>query len=185
METLPEAYYTDFDFTNSYFVFKGRFCSDVITSIFNLSTLVLKSHNEPFSVQKRVSSTLIEVVQNIYHHAEHKDSDILQRFGKHYGIVALKYYYGLWNITSGNFVHNNTKLKLQNQIDEINNLSNEQLNEFYKFVLYNQKFTDKGGGGLGMLDIARKIEKPIRYKFLPFSDKISFFIVTIDIRTAS
>ena len=41
----------------------------------------------------------------------------------------------------------------------------------------------KVGGGLGMIDIARKTGEKIDYKFLEINDKISFFTLNIKVTT--
>jgi hypothetical protein len=39
----------------------------------------------------------------------------------------------------------------------------------------------KGGGGLGMIDIARKTGEKIGYNFLEIDNKVSFFTLNIKI----
>ena len=39
----------------------------------------------------------------------------------------------------------------------------------------------KGGGGLGMIDIARKSGKKLDYKFDPVDDQFSFFSLNIKV----
>ena len=39
----------------------------------------------------------------------------------------------------------------------------------------------KGGGGLGMIDIARKIGQKLHYSFMIIDDKYSFFSLNIKV----
>ena len=41
--------------------------------------------------------------------------------------------------------------------------------------------SEKGGGGLGMIDIARKSGQKLDYEFLPIDDVFAFFTLTIKI----
>ena len=41
----------------------------------------------------------------------------------------------------------------------------------------------KGGGGLGMIDIARKTGQKLEYDFLKVDDKFSFFTLNIKVST--
>ena len=51
----------------------------------------------------------------------------------------------------------------------------------YKDILRNEKLTAKGGGGLGLVDIARKTGKNMIYEFFEYNDKYSFFNLTIEV----
>ncbi|MEQ1734263.1 MAG: DUF6272 family protein, partial [Bacteroidia bacterium] len=66
-------------------------------------------------------------------------------------------------------------------LDKINAMDKEQLKEFYKEVLAEGGFSEKGGGGLGMIDIARKSGHKLDYTFDPIDDTYSFFNLTIRI----
>ena len=66
-------------------------------------------------------------------------------------------------------------------LDEINKLSKEELKDYYKAVLNNGQMSAKGGGGLGMIDIARKTGQKLKYNFMPIDDMYSFFSLNIKI----
>lgn len=70
---------------------------------------------------------------------------------------------------------------MQTRLDEINKLSKEELKDYYKAVLNNGQMSAKGGGGLGMIDIARKTGQKLKYNFMPIDDMYSFFSLNIKI----
>ena len=77
---------------------------------------------------------------------------------------------------------NSAKIKfLKEKIDKINSLSKDELKDMYKFILNHQKISAKGGGGLGLVDIARKTGKKLVYKFYDYNDIYSFFNLIIEI----
>ena len=51
----------------------------------------------------------------------------------------------------------------------------------YKFILNHQRISAKGGGGLGLVDIARKTGKKMIYNFYPYNEKYVFFDLTIQV----
>ena len=57
--------------------------------------------------------------------------------------------------------------------------SKEEIKELYKFILNHQKISEKGGGGLGLVDIARKTGNTLSYRFVSFDAKKSFFYLDI------
>ena len=48
----------------------------------------------------------------------------------------------------------------------------------YKRQMKEGRLSEKGGAGLGFIDIKRKTNKELEYHFLPISDDTSFFLLT-------
>ena len=69
----------------------------------------------------------------------------------------------------------------KDKLEDINAMGKEELKEFYKNVLNNGQMSEKGGGGLGMIDIARKSGQKLDYGFMPFDDNHSFFSLNVNI----
>ena len=80
-----------------------------------------------------------------------------------------------YKIITGNFVHAENIEKLEEKIKRINRSSHEEIKELYKFILNHQRISAKGGGGLGLVDIARKTGNKLEYTFKEYNDKYSFF----------
>ena len=57
----------------------------------------------------------------------------------------------------------------------------EELKDMYKFILNHQKLSSKGGGGLGLVDIARKTGNKLNYMFQNFNNDYYFFNLDITI----
>jgi len=51
----------------------------------------------------------------------------------------------------------------------------------YKFILNHQRLSAKGGGGLGLVDIARKSGNKLEYQFYSYNDNYSFYSLTISV----
>ena len=71
---------------------------------------------------------------------------------------------------------------LQSKIDKVNSLSKEELAVYYREVLSSNELSEKGGAGLGIIDLARKSGNKIAYEFNAVDGNFTFFtlIVTID-----
>ena len=125
----------------------------------------------------------VEALQNLYHHA-HDSEMFLEKYGinKKFVIFVLsKNSDSFLTLTTCNLVSKQTKRFLQSRIDQINLLSKQQLRNLYKKILSNEGFTKKGGGGLGMLDMAKKSGNKFEYKFDKFDDDFYFFSLSINI----
>jgi len=159
--------------------FKGDITSDLLTSILQIMESRLESFNEEPKIRKKVYHVLVECLQNLYHHMDEIPSHIN---GKDRSAIFMigKSEDG-YKIITGNYILNENVSGLKKRIDEINALTKEELKEYYKQVLTNGEMSLKGGGGLGIIDIARKSGEKLEYEFLPITDNISFFILNIKI----
>jgi hypothetical protein len=52
----------------------------------------------------------------------------------------------------------------------------------YKFILNHQRLSAKGGGGLGLVDIARKSGNKLEYQFDQYNDNYFFYSLTISVQ---
>jgi hypothetical protein len=93
-------------------------------------------------------------------------------------LVVKKVEHG-YKIITGNFVQSENIEKLEEKIKRINRSSNEEIKELYKFILNHQRISAKGGGGLGLVDIARKTGNKLEYEFKEYNDKYYFFYLDI------
>ena len=66
-------------------------------------------------------------------------------------------------------------------MDKINSLNKEELGEFYKTSLRNNTISDKGGAGLGLIEISRKSGSKINYLFEPINNENSSFSLMVKI----
>ena len=120
---------------------------------------------------------LVECLQNLYHHSYFKQnvsdetSVILMIAKKKDG----------YSIVTGNYILKNSVIKLKDRLEEINEMSKEEMKEYYKAVLNNGTFSEKGGGGLGIIDIARKSSEKLEYGFIPIDQNNSFFSLNVTI----
>ncbi|HSL85990.1 MAG TPA: DUF6272 family protein, partial [Bacteroidales bacterium] len=96
-----------------------------------------------------------------------------------YGIVEVKRVEKGYKIMTGNFVRTSNVEKLEEKIKRINRSTHEEIKELYKFILNHQRISAKGGGGLGLVDIARKTGNKLDYAFRNYDDNYSFFFLNI------
>jgi hypothetical protein len=86
-----------------------------------------------------------------------------------------------YNILTGNMIPSENVSVLKNRLEEINDLSKDELKELYLATLTNGKRSNKGGGGLGFLEIARKSGRKLEFGIVPYNDKSSFFSLNVKI----
>ena len=70
---------------------------------------------------------------------------------------------------------------LKAKLDKINALDKEGLRSYYKEVLDNGQYSVHGGGGLGMIDIARKSGNKLDYDFSDVSDTFGLYVLKLKV----
>lgn len=162
--------------------YKGSITSDLISNVLEVVEEKLEDLNETSKIRKKVYNVLVESLQNLYHHIdelpEADKGDMESKFGV---LVVTRIATNVYRITTGNIV-NSGKIKfLKDKIDKINSLSAEELKDMYKFILNHQKLSAKGGGGLGLVDIARKTGNKLEYNFESMTSEYYFFNLDVTI----
>ncbi len=176
-----ENHFKDLLTGNVIFSYKGDVSSEVINVILDSVEKKTEEANDPSKVKKKLYNVLVESLQNLYHHVDTVPEDFEDQDSKRFGIIVITRSDGGYNITTGNFVTRDKISKLREHIEKINNSSAEEIKELYKFILHHQKISDKGGGGLGLVDIARKTGNELGYNFYDYNNKYSFFCLSIKI----
>lgn len=176
-----ENYFKDLLTDDVIFSYKGDISSDVINVILDSVERKTEQANDPPRVRKKVYNVLVESLQNLYHHVDNPPGDFEDQESRKFGMIVVKKNNGGYNITTSNFIIRNKIAKLEEKLDKINQSSAEEIKELYKFILHHQKISPKGGGGLGLVDIARKTGNTLEYKFYDYNKDYAFFRLSIDI----
>lgn len=163
--------------------FRGKMTSELLSAILEIIECKLEQLNESAKIRKRLFNILVECLQNLYHHYELVVPDIPGNDDPAVLIMVAKNRTG-YNVITGNYIYNEGVDALQQKLEEINKMSPLQLKELYKSVLDNGKYSKKGGGGLGMLDIARRSGEKLAFGFIPFKNA-TFFSLNINISDKS
>ncbi len=180
-------FYNLMDRHNIMLSFKGEVSSDLLSSILQITESKLERLNEEPRLKKKVYNVLVECLQNLYHHIDeaHPDIDAKSLAGNPIEMRSALMMIGRsedgYTIMTGNHIEEVNIAKLRNRLDQINAMTKEELKLHYQEVLNNDEYSSKGGGGLGMIDIARKSGHKINYFFQPVNDRLSFFCLLIKI----
>ncbi len=159
--------------------YKGNVDSDVINHVLDTVEDKMVQVNEQSKLRKKVYNVLVESLQNLYHHVDRVPEDFEDQTAEKYGLLVVKKVKDGYKIITGNFVQAENVEKLEEKIKRINRSSHEEIKELYKFILNHQRISAKGGGGLGLVDIARKTGNKLEYSFNEYNEKYSFFYLNI------
>lgn len=137
----------------------------------------------PLPFAKRVYNVLVEDLQNLFHHADFFPPDVLpepeQQLAKSFGLFCVGLADGECRILTGNFIRPSEEDAIRSRVDELNSMDSEALRDYYRQVLNNEVYSVKGGGGLGLIDIARKSRQKLRYRFYPVEEGYLFYLLEV------
>lgn len=173
-------FYKKMEEDNIMLSFKGNVTSELLTSVLQIMESKMEKLDEPSRVKKKVYNILVEALQNLYHHLDKQPDDPSEGFHTVIFMVG-KDHEGNYSIFTGNYIKNENADMLRKRLDKINSLDKDGLKEYYKEVLNNGMMSEKGGGGLGMIDIARKSGQKLDYDFQKVDDKNSFYSLNIKV----
>ena len=174
-----ENYFSDLSAGTTILYYKGNVDSDVINHVLDTVEDKMVEVNEQSKLRKKVYNVLVESLQNLYHHVDRVPDDFEDQTSERFGLLVVKKVNDGYRIITGNFVHSENIEKLEEKIKRINRSSHDEIKELYKFILNHQRISAKGGGGLGLVDIARKTGNKLEYAFKPYDNNYSFFYLDI------
>jgi hypothetical protein len=159
-------------------VYEGEVTQDITKTFTSLTEKSLTKSAESNQVQRKVFNVMVECLQNISKHADTLTEDDEERRG----IVMVSKGEDSYNIITGNIIKNSKVAELQSTLETVNSLDKEGLSELYKKQIKEGRISDKGGAGLGLIDIAKKTGSKLTYQFKTLNEDRSFFILTSTIK---
>ncbi len=157
-------------------VYEGEITHQITKAFTSLTESSMMKELESNAVQKKVFHVMVECLQNISKHADEFAANDFVYSGR--GIFLVSKGEGDYSVTTGNVIDNSRTEELRSLLATINSLDKEGLNQLYKTQIKEGRLSEKGGAGLGFIDIARKTGKKLIYHFLPISENTSFFLLT-------
>ncbi|MGM0530426.1 MAG: SiaB family protein kinase [Bacteroidota bacterium] len=157
-------------------VYEGEITHQITKAFTSLTESNMAKEDESNTVQKKVFHVMVECLQNISKHADTFGSDEYLFAGR--GIFMVSKGTEDYHVTTGNVIENRKIEELTEMLEEINSLDKEGLKQLYKKQMREGRLSDKGGAGLGFIDIVRKTGNKLEYHFLPIDETNSFFLLS-------
>ncbi len=158
---------------NIILVYEGEFTQEITKSVLAMAERNMDSIGEESSIKRKVFNVMVECLQNIVKHSEEY---ITEARKLNTAIFMIGKQADSYIITSGNPVKSSDVEFLKNKLDQINSLDKDGLKTLYKDIIKTGAgLTERGGAGLGFVDMARKSGQKLEYDFEPLNDVYSFF----------
>ncbi len=181
---------------NIQFSYKGPLTQDILTSFGESIREKLHTDDCDEKLIRRIFSILVETAQNILKYSSERTEIEVERVKnaerridearrKDAGVGII----GIGNVAekeflifSGNLIHQEAMAAIKARIDYINSLTEAELASHYQKQLKEGTITPDGSAGLGWIEIARRANRPLEYKFLEINSGEIFFEIKIHVR---
>jgi hypothetical protein len=163
---------------NLILVFQGDFTQETIKSILTMAERNLDSSGEESTIKRKVFNVMVEALQNI---VKHSDELVDGAIRSHAAIFLIGREPNKYTIMSGNPIRKTNISNLQQKLEQINALDKDGLKDLYKDIIKNTTISDKGGAGLGFVDMARKSGSKLEFSFPEMNADYSFFCIKVNV----
>ena len=130
-------------------------------------------------ISKRVSYLIAESFQNIIRHGTPQNMGSLSNPEPDF--FQITFLADRIIISSKNLIEKQNIQNLEDQINHINELSEEALKDIWRRTLNEGERSSKGGAGLGIIEMARKSGLPLKKRFIDIDETFSQFYLGIEI----
>jgi hypothetical protein len=159
-------------------VYEGEFTQESTKSILAMAERNLDTSGEDSSIKRKVFNVMVEALQNI---VKHSDELIDGEIHSHAAIFLIGRDAKQYSIMSGNAIRKENIDKLKGALEKINSLGKDGLKELYKEIIKNTTISEKGGAGLGFVDMARKSGEKLVYEFPEMNAEYAFFCLKVTV----
>jgi hypothetical protein len=161
-------------------VYEGDFTQETTKSILSMAERNLDSTGEDSGTKRKVFNVMVEALQNIVKHSSEKGLQAGSLISKS-AIFMISKDDSRYCVMTGNPIAKANVAKLSGNLNDLNSRDKEGLKEMYKEIIKNTQISEKGGAGLGFVDMARKSGEKLEFNFASMDSEYDFFCLKVNI----
>ncbi len=159
------------------YIYRGMFTQNLTRKILSLAESNLQRFVDKGSLQNRIYFIMVEGLQNVTRHQEEAE----EQSTDHSGIFAIQKTGDRYLITTGNTIVNSKVESLKERLEKVNNLDRDELKKLHREILSTGELSDKGGAGLGLIEMARRSGNRLSFDFEYIDLYWSYFYLQTEI----
>lgn len=160
--------------------FKGKLTFEGIGILLN----ELKIRKEVYGIRpklyKKLLTLMIEILENVLKYSEHFEDFILDH-PEYFPEFEMNCNEEVYVLVARNPVLEKDQRVIAEKIDRLNRASDEEVKQVYRETITNGIFSEKGGAGLGFIEMAKLSSHDLVYSFHPAVDEYYVYELTIKI----
>jgi hypothetical protein len=161
------------------FAYAGSISDSITHKIIELTQSNIDSAGNFVKLKNKISFLMAECYQNVARHSKYSVSD--ESLNEHNSGFFVRSIGNTFHIASANVINNNLISSIKEKLDKVNSLTPEELKLLQKEVLSEGRLSDRGGAGLGIIEMARRTGQKICYSFEPINSENSLFFLQLTI----
>jgi hypothetical protein len=161
-------------------VYEGDFTQETTKSILAMAERNLDSSAEESSTKRKVFNVMVEALQNIVKHSSESDLKAGSLISKS-AIFMISKSESYYCVMTGNPIPKKHTKVLTEALNLLNSKDKDGLKELYKEIIKNSQISDKGGAGLGFVDMARKSGEKLEFMFEEMNEDYDFFSLKVNV----
>ena len=147
-------------------VYEGEITHQITKAFTSLAEMEMAKEEEESTVQRKVFHVMVDTPGLADYRYAGRGIFLVSRGENRYHVI------------SGNLIEREKAVRLQENLEALNKKSKEELNTLYKSKMREGALSDKGGAGLGFIDIIRKTGNPLEFHFMDIDETHQFFVLT-------
>lgn len=160
---------------------QGPLDGDLIDSLIQSTDKKLTQAKTRLRTKKKIINILIECLQNSFYYTEE-----FRHVANKSTLVNSPYLYlfkkqGEFVILTGNYVTYDRAQFLKHKIDQLCEMTGEELTAYYVKSLNKDELPTKGGAGLGLVDIMRRANHEVNFDFKKIDEQYLLFSLIVKI----
>ena len=156
---------------NSLLQYSGNITQEYVDEVIEF---VSKLEEKPALIRK-ISFLIVETLQNVIHHSDKTPS------GETFAYFELLKSEEGYEIKTGNLLLKEKTEELDKRLQCITTSSEEEIKEKILNRLEQEGFSEKGGAGIGLLSIRKRVKEGMEYNIEYFKDDYNFIHFEIKI----
>jgi hypothetical protein len=166
-------------------IYNGPLWEEGIKGLAEMVKVNLANEDLTNNTSKAIFSVFVEKVTNMLMYSA--ETEPFSRPGDEVtdvpvGMLVLGHKDRIFFIQTRNAIKNKNIDLIKGRIDHLNTLDKKELRQYQREKLRSEDGNPESmGGGLGLIEIARRATKPIRYEFETFGEGLSYFTMYVEI----
>lgn len=161
--------------------YQGPILYDTIGDLISLLKENMFEAKVKQAIYKKVLMIMIEALENIfkYHEFFDKESDLLKQYPP---TITIKHFDHHFVISCSNPIQKVDVPLLEERLKQINALDKAGIKEIYKQIITNGEFSEKGGAGLGIIEMAKISDDKLAYSFTSVNEEFDIYKIELKIK---
>jgi len=173
------SFYKKFEHEKISFAYFGVISDNITEMLVDLSDNHLSKTKDLKKFSHKASFLIAESFQNIIRHGVMEKDEITDyQYSKDFFQISVSD--DRFLISTTNVIENKNVKSLEEKIERINSLNKGELKTLQLEVLTDNMIHDKGGAGLGLIEMVRRSGLPLLYKFIQLTEGYSIIVLNME-----